>query len=267
MKQARLLISLLLLATLSVDLAVLVLVSVDESDWPELLVAVLFALAFSQVSLASIWVALGRLSAPWRLTGAFLVVAAWSVALSYNLLAYWDTIEWMAMLLIQALVILGPMLVLRASGVSCVRATEESPATEGQDDHGKRQFSLRYLFAWITATAIVLGIAQYSTRQETLPPWNYNLWGEAGVFAAVHIVITCSSLWIAFGTRWLILRVILLAMIVLATAIGPHLLNYIADDRSIAISLMFGMELLLMLVSFWVIRVAGYRVKRSSGAR
>jgi len=222
---------------------------------------------FSQVSLVSIWAALGRTSTPWRLTGAFLIVAAWSIILSHTSVTCINfTSEWMVMLLIQAFAILGPMLVLRASGVCYARATEDSSATDREDGYHKRQFSIRYLFSWITATAIVLGVAQYCTGQGILH-LDFIAWLGCIAFAATNVIIGCSSLWIALGTRWPIRRMILLAMSVLAILFGPVSFSGGFDESSISLSSVLGLELLLMLASLWVIRAAGYRVKRSSGAR
>ncbi len=65
MKHARLLIALFLLATVLVDLVALSLVGGHR--WPHRAAVVPFALMFTQVSLAAIWAALGKLSLPWRL--------------------------------------------------------------------------------------------------------------------------------------------------------------------------------------------------------
>jgi len=260
MKQARLLISLLLLATVLIDLVVWPMVR----EWrrPNPLLAVLFALAFSQVSLATIWAAWGNMSAPWRATGAFLIVAGWSLALSHD----GGTLLVMIVLLFQAFAIFLPMLILRAIGVRYTRAREGSFAIEHEDGCGERQFSLRDIFSWITATAIVLGVTQYCMGQEAINA-DQIVWMTLGRFAAIQIVIVFSSLWIVFGTRWATARAILFVMFLLAIESGLALYLEHPEAKPANISLMFGLELLLLLGSLWVIGMAGYRVKRSSGTR
>ena len=122
MQASRLLILLLLTAAVLVDLVMLSAVgSVPGGffEWPHPIVAVLFSLAFSQVSVAAIWAGLSSTSLPWRLAGLVGVVTVWSVALAWEAADAVDGYgrdDWSVLLFGHALFILLILLAIRAEG-------------------------------------------------------------------------------------------------------------------------------------------------------
>lgn len=266
MKGSRALIWLLLLATVLVDGMALSMFGTGgrpEIEWPHPLLSVLFALPFSQVGLAAIWVGLGTASAPWRLMGGFLVVACWSIALAATLdndvpVGYTST-HWTALLLGQTLAILVPLSIARASGVRLADTPAADPTRGTAAERTPWQFSLGYLLGWITAVAVVLGMVQYTIRYELLPRAPIT-WVEIGILSVSHGGVALSLLWIMLGTVRPTLPIAALGLITLLLVGGSFWLARDSGVRS-ALGMLFFGEALLLVGSLGVLRVAGYRAR------
>ena len=260
MRHARVLIALLLLATVLVDCAILGSVATMTKGMPpDWVIDVVLALALSQVSLAGIWAGLGKKSTPWRLAAAVLLPVLWSRALQKvtreNAVA-----AWLALTLTPALLVVAVLFIARRVGVRLVRGAEGARIeTSGQG----LQFSLRDLFAWTTATAVVLGIAKWLT------PWE-SLWLPEGLSRIMLVSISTtaipfSALWTALGRKRLSARMISLlaipAGLVLLVFGRPYFCSYAPTTRDLVdFPLFFAVETFLLLGSLWVFRVAGYRL-------
>jgi len=206
MKHSRPLISLLLTATVLVDLVAVSLVGFDAWElrvWPDPTLGALYALTFSQASLAAIWAALSTASAPWRLTGGFLVLALWSLglaALSGGAPGLRDSTECVVLLLAQAVLIFVPLWGVRAKHFRLATAFQLPAISTGDAASRPLQFSLGYLLAWMTAVAALLGLWQYTVRYDLLPRIAAH-WAEGGLLALAHTAIALASLWAVLGNR------------------------------------------------------------------
>lgn len=270
MKGSRVLIWLLLLATVLVDCVALCMFGtgrLPQMEWPHPVLSVLFALPFSQVGLAAIWVGLGVPSAPWRLTGGFLVVVCWSIALAATLgndvPAGYTSTHWTALLLGQTLAILIPLSIARPSGVRLAGTPATDPRRGSAAERTPWQFSLGYLLAWITAVAIVLGMVQYTIRYELLPRAPI-AWVEIGILSVSHGGIALSLLWIMLGTVRPTLQIAMPCSLTLLFVGGSFWLACDSGFRS-ALGMLFFGDALLLVGSLWVLRVAGYRVRVKGG--
>lgn len=200
---------LLLAAAVLVDLVVLSIVGSAAGSsfrWPHPLTAVLFSLAFSQVSMAAIWAGLGETSLPWRLAGLVGVVTLWSVALAMDTVAGWGRDHWGVLLLGHALPILSIFLVIRARGGRLADHTRMNTKPE----ESRWQFSLGHLFAWLTATGVSLGLLRYTIGFDSLIADRY--WYVILVFCPCNAVVSLATFWAALGNKWLVWRVVVLCL-------------------------------------------------------
>jgi hypothetical protein len=251
------LIELLIVATLLVDL---IACSGEPSLGHRL---VNEALAFSQISLVTIWSAFGRKTLPWRLMLVVVVIGAWALAISHPLGSA-DRIQnaWMMALLMQAGLIFGVLLFARGLGVGLSDGTVPG----GDKGPGLRprlpQFSIGYLLAWITATAVVLSLLKSGLDRRVLFPGPFpNYWREAAAFSLANGALALAVLWTLLAGRW---RPSLLLLYLLA-AVGIVACELVqkrgANEPSTALT-MASLQLLWLTGSLWVVRMAGYRIAR-----
>jgi hypothetical protein len=205
MRRPHLLIGLFLLATVLVDVTVRALSGRAIAEYR--VAPMLVALYFSQVSLAALWVGLGRSPVYRRGVGAFLVLMAWSYpSIMSSQLSMRYHVDLSADL---AAAVAVPMLVARLLGLRLVRIGELPARAVGRQ---RWQFSIRYLFGLMTALAIVMGVLQWKAPY-MLDPSTYGLWIDRNTasLAAGRALIAWAALWAALGARHAILRGLVLA--------------------------------------------------------
>jgi hypothetical protein len=259
MAPARLLIVLLLLALGSIDLAVWS--SAGRVDGRlQTSTLLLLSLVFSQTSLAAIWCGLGTAPLPWRLLGASVVAAVWSLILG-DREGPGGTTEtaWLILLAAQTAVILAVLLPLRARRWRFVFSTGFDAPAQPACLGNRHQFSLGYLLSWITAVAVILGVLQYSVRYEALADIAY-LWVEVSWLAFVHSAMATAGVFLLFGRRRPWARVALLPF---ATMVALAALNELTDGRAAVSVALCLLQLAWLLAGLAVVRVAGYRLERS----
>ena len=268
MRRPGLLITLLIVATVLVDLVALSVVP-RPPEGPHPAMMVLYSLSMAQVSLVALWAGLGGKSAPWRVIGLVLVVVLWSALLA-AVLSYSFTLPreiaslWTVVLLVQAVAVFISLSVARAVAVRLVSVDDLDSVEKGGTGRSRLQFSLAYLLGWTTAVAVTLGLLKYTVDYRTLSPW-LSTWRQLSVLAVGNPAIALVALWALLGSRWLGLRVLLLCLTAAAA---------IASERWLAARSPFWVPALLWLVqALWlagslaVFRVCGYRVvrRRSTG--
>lgn len=267
MSASRLLIGLLLAATMLVDVVAGMSFfggpGFGAVSWPHPALGVLFALAFSQVGLASIWAAAGRSQAAWRLSGCVLAVTAWSTALATlydEPVGGYNSTQWVALLLGQAVVTLVPLSVARIGGLRLKQADRPDSSPRDIRPEGRWQFSLACLLAWMTATAVVLGTIQYAVQPGFLPLVPY-VWLDAGILIVAHSAMAMVGLWAVLGVGQAIGRV---AAASLTAAVVVTLYGTLPKTRAhAAVLVLMGLvQLALLFGSLGVVRVAGYRWQR-----
>jgi hypothetical protein len=264
MKTTRLLIGLLLLATVLVDgVVVSIVLSLGKLfQDPRALfwIFVLVALALAQSSLAAIWAGFGRRSIAWRAMALVLTITAWSRLMPWvinpstpNRLAT----EWAVLLLAQTIIVFAGVIMARLAGVRVVSATEALPAANDADRHARFQFSLAYAFSWIIAVAVILGVLQYALYRQHVPP-DADFWLSLAALSVAHALMAMAALWTALGTRWAAVRVFVLC----ATTLAAHAAHTYVWEEILVGATVCVVQVSWLLGSLWVIRVAGYRLVR-----
>ena len=259
MQASRLLILLLLAAAALVDLVMLSAVGSVAGGffrWPHPLLAVLFSLAFSQVSVAAIWAGLSDSSLPWRLAGMVSVVTVWSVALAWeaaDAVGGYGKDVWCMHLLVHALFILAILLTVRARGgrlTNCLK-------TNSKPQQRRWQFSLAYLFAWLTATSVSLGLLRYTIDFDLSISNRY--WHEILGIGFCNAVVSLATIWAGLSGKRLMLR-----MAVLCPAAGgvlslPLVLNSARGDIRLSWAVLWILQMVWLSAWLFVLRTAGIR--------
>ncbi len=268
MTAGRLLISLLIVASVLVDGVVLSLVGLQRGApaelWPHPALGVLFALCFSQVSLTAVWAVLSARTVPWRLAAAALVVGSFSSALAAlgKGTVKAAAMEWIVLLLGQSLIVVAPLLVARARGVRLVEPSQLDSTRQGAADRSPWQFSIGYLFGWITATAVVLGMTKYTVDFDHLVLAPY-LRTDAGILAVGNSLIALTGLWAVLGVsqpmrRCAVFWLTVAGVLALYTCLSQH------RSYAFVLAVVCVLQAMLLAGSLGVCRVAGFRLVRTS---
>lgn len=252
MKTARLLIVLLLLAWVSIDLAVWS-AAARRGAWPEPAMVLLLSLAFGQSGLVALWGGLGRTPLSWRLAGILVVVAAWSYSLA--LAGAGGAAEHLALLLVQTLVVLAIVPILRADGRRFGEAVQEE-MPRSRPPGGPIQFSLGDLLSWMTSTAIILGLLRATLCPEVFQH-GAEFWCPIAWIAASHGAMPVAALEMIFGSRPWWARAALLAVSTLLCLLA---LQQTTEGPGLANVLVCFLQMLWLLAGLAVVRVAGFRL-------
>ena len=268
MGHVRLLVILLVVATLLVDLVVVSVVASHQivpTGRPHPGVDALSTLCIAQVGLVAIWTGFGGKSLPWRILALILTIGLWSRLLAWTDDFYDDASVVNActcLLVAQSIVILIPLGALRLRGVRLVRSCDEHPSEQVAPARGPLQFSLGHLLSWITVVGVVLGLAQYTLEfEELMGLLSANRW-VLPVVAVGHGGLVLAGLWAVLGTarlrlRWLVALVAVAGTIV-ATLLWP------GHQDPLTYSGLCLVQVLWVVGSLSVFRVAGYRMTRLS---
>lgn len=272
MKPAHVLIFLLVLATVSADLAVYwALFGSRETDADHFNYQFFWVvLALGQLSLLALWAGLGKTPLPWRLLGLVVAAAFWAV-----LWAQWEdllhhaqvttisrlTTKYMVAFLFAAALVSAPVIVLRLAGGQIVRTDEVRSPTPPGAGLSRWQFSLGRVLSWITATALLLGFLRWTLRYDLVRKELAPLRGTRELPVLCFWVVVCAillliGLWAVLARRRTVLR----------GAIGFSLITLAAcrDYRTWTGGpywfAPFLWATLFAAASFLVLRVAGYRL-------
>lgn len=258
MRSSHLLVVLLVLAALSADSAALSIVNaerISQLRWPDLRIAVLVSLAFSQVSLAAIWAAAGRCPLPGRLTMLVGAVASWSGALERSLaggLSGFRQNESIVLLSAQSLLVAAPLV-----GYRVFRRRPRGRLGDFRRNRSRSQFSLAYLLAWMTATAVILGLIRDSVGESPLSSGPRALnWMDLGILTTCNTLVALAVFWASYGgcaRRW---RATLALLAIVAVVFLYRTLANSAAHLA-ALVLLTLLEALWLLVMLGVTRVAG----------
>jgi hypothetical protein len=267
-RQARFLIALFLLATVLVDV-VAVSMTVAKGHWypfdewypyDKYFVG---SLALAQSGLVAVWAGFGGLGMAWRLMILVLVdvawgaLAAWSYDPSSDLSDYLG--PWGILLVATSAVVFACLVLGRWAGLRLMGTADEDGHDREPDGPARWQFSLAYLFSWITAAAVVLGIVQ-SVRVFCAIHEPIDFYRAVAVLGGCYAAVALGALWAVLGTGPLVLRIAALAFVLAGGIAGPWWTLEFGTLRDIVV--------LLFLTAFWltaslaVFRVAGYRVVR-----
>ena len=252
MQTRHVLITLLVAAHVFVALAVVEGVQLPDRFGSRMLLGVV---SIGQIGLLSIWTALGRRAAPWRPAVLIALIVAWIWVASSET----DGID--PYLLVLFLLV--------AATTAAILATARGfglrlfiPEVDPVKNDGPWQFSLSRLFAWTTSLSICLGLLSLTFRH--IRDGSSSHWLTIAVVAIGLMAIILISPWLA----WMRLRfsyttftfpVIFTLVLVLLFAGGFSGLLF--TD----FAMYCGLELLFLVGSLVVLRVAGYRLEFTRG--
>lgn len=256
MRANRILIPLLILATLTYDL-VLVSCLTERHRWPDPLVAGLLGLAAGQVTLATLWGVLGRDHLPWRIAVPLSVPLAWGLAILLAqgkvIPAYRAPVEVAVRLLIQSALLTLIFLLIRWHGA---RLLPVDPTFRTRSLR-RRQFSLRYLFAWLTATAITLGLLKTLFQHAKIAEL-FQRWGKHLILDFVGVTLGLICVWLILDERGRKARLLTALVTGLPAACIVGLASW--SSRFPALLTLWLAAGSYSAVAFVVLRIAGFRL-------
>jgi len=269
MKNSWLLIGLLVLASLLVDLVVLLAVGAGiwgPLFWPHPTFVLLMALCLSQVNLVAVWAGLSSQWIPWRLMGVSLVLGFWGIR-SETESTHTEILFTIccAFVLMLTAMILAASLIARWRGVRLARVLPGDSAPKGLGAARRWQFSLSYLFAWTTAIAVTLSVLQYIGRyKRCFLVWtDVSIWIRLAPIYIGQIALALAGFWTVLDARRPMLRVAVFLCVVTGSAVA--MAQTIEDFNWPPVVGLHILEALLLISSLCVCRAAGYIVTRERG--
>ena len=208
----------------------------------------------SHGSLLAVWVAFGGKGSPWRLVAAVVGAIAW-IWIEYNSEFRSDMpveiiITSAQMVMSSALLLIARLLGLELADVLRIETAPNVPSGRPWV-----QFSLRSLLSWTAALAVMLGMLHYLPSELVFhlrDPF------ELSAIFSGRLLVVLGALWIALGTRWPTVRIMVMALTVAAALATWYL---VAGQAELWEFLLFYHAQAAYLVgSLWLIRLAGYRL-------
>ena len=225
-----------------------------------LLMPLVLTMPLSHGSLLAFWAALGGRATPWRLVAAVMGITGWMWVLERFA---FDRETQLSILL--ALLLMGLLsLLLMTARFFGLELTDIQAADVDQPpppDGRWGQFSLRSLFSWMTAAAMMLGALHYLPKQTidrsfTGPPLVF----VVTLFAAIlggSALIALSAVWLTLATRWTAMRYLVLVLAG-AVAILPWIPPFGRLEPEL-LTMCLG-QVFWTAGSLWLVRLAGYRL-------
>jgi len=271
MRNARLLAILLVAATVLVDLVAVSAVAGSHGfppEWPHPALVVLVALAMSQVSLAAIWMGWGRTWLSWRTLILVLTIVVWSRLFECSVAPEeLDDIATIYGLLLsaQCIGVLLPSCLARRAGIKLIQDGDVKQAREPDRVRRQWQFSLGYLLSWITVVAVSLGALLHAFDYRVVWRASTLLSPRSAVSPLAHAALALAALWTALGTGRPRLRGVALSLTTVGAIAAVHtLVEPSGGGRAYAAVCV--LQVVWLLASLWVVRVAGYRIVRERRA-
>ena len=211
-------------------------------------ILLLISVSASQIGLLSIWLALGRRAAPWRLTALVATIVGWSW-LEWLVLGRWHQ-RGVFFFLMSSLSVCLILAVARFFGLQL-----HNKDVETTEENNLLQFTLGRLFAWTTSLAICLGLLS-PTIHYCADTNAHNLLGVF-VFSSIEFAIILVCLWATLTDLGWRLLVVLLLIIVFSQPV-----IFVIKTHELRQLLTFYVQQIPLVVgSLMVCRVAGYRLK------
>jgi hypothetical protein len=274
MTPTRLLIGLLLLATVLVDLVAWSALNSREplgGSGGDFVFQAFWFLGVSQTSLLALWTGWATAAAfPWRLlvTAVFIsglgrivehvVISAESVEIPHKILV--AAIGWS--LITPAIAVLGFCLAARTAGLRLQPSS--GPRIAGMDaaEPRRMQFSLSCLLSWLTVSAVLLGLFQHMEGHWLFAsPLQCQNLGRIAAMGLCHAGLVVVAAVAAFGSGWKRhLGLWLVVVGIVAVHVGWTVFGRVGENA-------LGRLLVLgwLLAFLGVFRVGGYRFSRCGG--
>jgi hypothetical protein len=160
---------------------------------PEILQAAVAAFVSSEGSLVAIWIAFGSHSLPVRL--AIAVPGAAMIFVPFFIEDRPDAAAMFATALLLVVIVAIPLLLMRATGRRLIRFVTDDDAKDWQRDENPAQFTLRQMFGWTLAVAMVAGLARLVAGTDD---FRHDMPRE--LLATGAVCLACGAM--AYGAAW-----------------------------------------------------------------
>ncbi|MFV2069257.1 MAG: hypothetical protein ACC645_20010 [Pirellulales bacterium] len=253
MPRSRLLLALLMVATLLVDAAACRLAK--GQNFPDPAMVLLMALAFSQIGLMAMWLTFGTAHYLLRTAALIAGIVAWSHAIDLAL-ASWALGDLgrsrivSASLSLQAVITVLFSIPVRWTGVVWSSSAGRHDAPVGAIT-GHVQFTVSRLLGWTTVTAMVATLARYYV---VLPPSEH--WLESGFLLLGSAVAVLGGTYVGSTLRHAVPK-LAMTILICALTVGATI-----HDRAGPYVTLYVLETLFALVWVTVSRAAGFAIHR-----
>ena len=168
--------------------------------------------------------------------------------------------DWSVLLMGHAFLILGILIFVRARGVKLTPFLK----TNFEPEERRWQFSLGHLFAWLTATAVALGMLRY-TSDFNSPTAGRHL-NEIILIGSCNAAVSLATFWATISHRGLVWRVAVVCLAAGGVLSLPLLRGGGVDGSAFAWAVLWILQVVWLLVWLFVLRAAGIRfVRRNRG--
>ena len=253
----RILLPMLIVASLAADLALVTTLAERNTEWPDLLAAVSLGLAAGQINLGTLWSVLGYRHLPWRVAVLLVVPLGWSFGIAASapeiLPAYNRVATWGVHFLTHTALLASILILARMAGARLLLGAL------APNERKRRQFTLRYLFAWLTATAIIMS-ALRSTFENAEGVQADISWLEITVLAFVNTTLGLTCVWLICDTRRYSSRLVATFVTAFPAACIVGWVVIEAGSAIFALPLLWLVAGLYSAIAFGVLRIAGYRL-------
>ncbi len=195
----RILVPLFVIASLTVDLLLVGSLS-SRNAWPNGFGAAVLGMAVGQVNLATVWGVLGYGGLPWRVAALLIVPIGWGTAIAEFAPQiksdYHGAATWGVHFLTQTVSFAAILVLIRLYGAVLLL---DDPASSDRRIR-RRQFSVGYLFAWLTSTS--LGLSALKSTFDRVKLQETNLaWSGTLILGLTGAMIGLTTLWLILDTR------------------------------------------------------------------
>ena len=216
------------------------------------------AMLVSHGSLLAFWAALGGRATPWRLVLAVVGMVTWMRAPEF-LSAGENDVTWFFVGLVVLGLVSLTLLIARFLGLELTDIQAADADLPPPPDGRWEQFSLRSLFSWMAALAMILGALHYFPRRQIIV-----LFSDLDVplrFAAIvggSALIALSAVWLTLATRWTAMRYVVAVSVGVVAIVTLNLVFGPSDEAEIVTHCLG--QIFYMAGSLWLVRLAGYRL-------
>jgi predicted secreted protein len=212
-----------------------------------------YTLALSQISLAGIWVVMGRSLTVVRWSALIALFGLWLPLLwrpfedNYLLL---NGMAWQAAALIVAMLAMHWRGLRMINILSIARADEVEPASKSATGTAPRQFHLEHLFLLTTIVAACVGAGRFLNLSSSA--WRMTL-----LLGLANAAVATATCWAMFSTRNFLTRLALLLVVVplaaaaLCFGLGMYRWPFVVLSM---------LHCLVVAVSLWIFRLCGFRL-------
>jgi hypothetical protein len=195
----RILLPLFVATSLAVDLVFVGSLS-ENTRWPATSAAMVMGLAAGQINLATLWGILASGHLPWRGAVLLVVPVGWGVVIARSapeIMSDYDMpATWGVHLLTQTVLLASILVLIRLRGA--VLLLDDLAANDRP--RRRRQFTVRYLFAWLTSTAVAMSVLKTAFDRAKFDETDFH-WLDILILDLVAAMIGLATAWLILDSR------------------------------------------------------------------